>query len=86
MFEFRRFRRSHIVQTYLPSTLLVLASLASLYVPSDLVPGRMTLCITTTLTVMAMMTTVLDNAPSTSYLKVRELTFKRLLNNYELMY
>jgi hypothetical protein len=59
-----------IVQTYLPSVLLVFASIASLWVPSELVPGRMTLCITTTLTLMSMMSTVLKDAPQTSYVKV----------------
>ena len=40
LFEFCRYRTSHLVQTFLPSFLLVLASLLSLWIPSGHVPGR----------------------------------------------
>lgn len=69
MFEFRRYTTSFIVQTMIPSILMVLASFGSLCVPSNQIPGRMTLAITTCLTHMSMINGALEKAPRTSYLK-----------------
>ncbi|TRY70557.1 hypothetical protein TCAL_02346 [Tigriopus californicus] len=69
MFEFKRYTTSFIVQTMIPSILMVLASFGSLWVPSNQIPGRMTLAITTCLTHMSMINGALEKAPRTSYLK-----------------
>ena len=70
-FIFVRSRTSFLAQTMLPTILLVTAGFGSLFVPPDLVPGRMTLAITTCLTLIAMMSSALNHAPTTSYMKVR---------------
>ena len=69
-FLFQRSRTNFVVQTLVPSVLLVFASFGSLHIPHDQVPGRMTLAITTSLTVIATMTSTLEKAPATSYIKV----------------
>ena len=69
-FIFQRSRTNFVVQTLVPSVLLVFASFGSLHIPHDQVPGRMTLAITTSLTVIATMTSTLEKAPTTSYIKV----------------
>ncbi len=63
LFAFHRYLTSHVIQTFLPSTLLVSASLGSLFVPSGLVPGRMALAVTTTLTLQSMINSVFTEAP-----------------------
>ena len=73
VFEFQRYRTSHILQTFFPSLLLVGASMMSLWVPSGLVPGRMALAVTTTLTLMSMINSVFAEAPRTSYVKAVDL-------------
>lgn len=44
-----------LLQVYLPSGLFVVVSFVSLLVPSEAIPGRMTLCITTILTMSALL-------------------------------
>ncbi len=68
-FFFIRARLGYFVQTLIPSLLMVIASVGSLWVPRDQVPGRMTLAITTTLTLMSMIGAVFESAPKTAYLK-----------------
>ncbi len=63
LFMFRRYATSHLIQTFVPSSMLVLVSLASLWVPSDLVPGRMALAVTTMLTLQSMINSVFTEAP-----------------------
>ncbi len=73
LFAFHRYVTSHVIQTFLPSSLLVSASLGSLWVPSGLVPGRMALAVTTTLTLQSMINSVFTEAPRTSYLKALDI-------------
>ena len=70
MFLFNRVQVGYYVQTLIPSMLLVTASFGSLWVPSDQIPGRMSLAVTTTLTLMGMINSVFQTSPDTSYLKV----------------
>ncbi len=65
----KKTNNNSLSQTFLPSAMLVLASLASLWVPTGLVPGRMALAVTTTLTLQSMINSVFTEAPRTSYLK-----------------
>ena len=44
-----------LLQVYLPSGLFVVVSFVSLLVPAEAIPGRMTLCITTILTMSALL-------------------------------
>ncbi len=70
LFLYRRVQVGYYVQTIIPSFLLVAASFGSLWVPSDQIPGRMSLAVTTTLTLMGMINSVFQTSPDTAYLKV----------------
>ena len=59
----------HITQTFIPSSMFVLISWLSLFIPPELVPGRMALCVTTLLTLVTMFSRTSATAPSTAYLK-----------------
>ena len=48
----------HLTQTYIPSIIFVIVAWVSFHVPSDVVPGRMVLCVTTLLTLTAMFNSV----------------------------
>ncbi len=54
----RRYLSFHMIQTYLPSTLFVIVSWLSFLVSPESIPGRMTLCMTTLLTLTAMFAAV----------------------------
>ena len=54
-FEFKRTQTAFYVQSFIPSGLLVFASFLSLWIPCSHIPGRMTLTITTTLSLMTLM-------------------------------
>ena len=45
----------------------------SLWIPSHQIPGRMTLAITTTLSLVAMMNREIEKMPKTSYLKCMDI-------------
>ena len=48
----------HLTQTYIPSVIFVIVAWISFHVPSDVVPGRMVLCVTTILTLTSMFNSV----------------------------
>ena len=48
----------HMTLTYIPSIIFVTVAWISFLVPSDVVPGRMVLCVTTLLTLTAMFNSV----------------------------
>ena len=50
----KRVYSNHVLHTYIPSLMLCIASTCSLFVPSDLIPGRMGLCITTFLSIISL--------------------------------
>ena len=50
--------RSHLLQTYLPSSLFVIMSWGSFVVIPEVVPGRMVLLVTTLLSLVTMFDTV----------------------------
>lgn len=52
--SFNRIYTNHILHTYIPSVMLCLGSCLSVFVPSDLVPGRMGLCVTTFLSIISL--------------------------------
>ena len=59
----------HVTQTFVPSSMFVFISWLSLFIPAELVPGRMALCVTTLLTLVTMFSSTRSSAPSTAYLK-----------------
>ena len=54
----RRHIGFHLTLTYIPSIIFVLVAWLSFLVPSDIVPGRMVLCVTTLLTLTSMFNSV----------------------------
>ncbi|XP_050686230.1 glycine receptor subunit alpha-4-like [Eriocheir sinensis] len=58
-----------LLQVYLPSGLFVVVSFVSLLVPAEAIPGRMTLCITTILTMSALLGVAMQSTPSVSYVR-----------------
>jgi len=63
----------HLTQTYIPSIIFVTVAWLSFHVPSDVVPGRMVLCVTTLLTLTAMFNSVRSLTPQVSYMKAIDL-------------
>ena len=51
---FRRPLTNHFLQTFIPSMMLSIASASSVFIPSDVVPGRMALCITSFLSLISL--------------------------------
>ncbi|KAI5718821.1 hypothetical protein M8J76_000680 [Diaphorina citri] len=64
--------RSHLVESYLPSTLFVIMSWGSFVVMPEIVPGRMVLLVTTLLSLVTMFDTIRNNSPSALELKCIE--------------
>ena len=54
IYLFRRPLTNHLLQTFIPSFMLSLASASSVFIPSHIVPGRMALCITTFLSIITL--------------------------------
>ncbi len=52
--QFSRVFTIHLMQTFFPSIMIALSSVVSVFVPSDLVPGRMGLCITAFLSMISL--------------------------------
>jgi hypothetical protein len=52
--QFERVVGTFVFQVYMPSMLLCLVATASVFIPSDIVPGRMALCVTTFLSLIAL--------------------------------
>jgi len=63
----------HLTQTYVPSILFVFTAWISFFVPSDVVPGRMVICVTTLLTLTSMFSSVRALTPQVSYMKAIDL-------------
>ncbi|KAJ1530478.1 hypothetical protein ONE63_005377 [Megalurothrips usitatus] len=64
--------RSHLLESYLPSTLFVIMSWGSFVVIPEIVPGRMVLLVTTLLSLVTMFDTVRNNSPNALELKCIE--------------
>ena len=57
----------HLFRTYLPSGLFVVIGWFSLYIPIEHVPGRVTMGMTTILTLAAMFSAIATTTPRVSY-------------------
>ena len=53
-FELQRIVTNHWLQTFIPSMMLCMASAASVFIPPDVVPGRMGICITSFLSLISL--------------------------------
>ena len=54
IYEFKRPLGNHFLQTFIPSMMLIWASAASVFIPSNIVPGRMGLCVATFLSLVTL--------------------------------
>jgi len=68
-FDLQRAIGFHLVQSYLPTMLVVVISWVSFWMDVEAVPGRVTLGITTLLTVSSKASGVQSNLPQVSYVK-----------------
>uniref|UniRef100_T1JG09 Uncharacterized protein n=1 Tax=Strigamia maritima TaxID=126957 RepID=T1JG09_STRMM len=59
----------HLVQSYLPTTLIVIISWVSFWLDIDAIPARVTLGVTTLLTISSESTGIRSNLPPVSYVK-----------------
>lgn len=63
-FELRRNIGYHLVQSYLPTSLIVVVSWVSFWLDVDAIPSRVTLGVTTLLTVCSESTSFRDKMPT----------------------
>lgn len=63
----------HLVQTYVPSSIFVCLAWLSVFVPPEQVPGRVTMTMTTLLTLTAMFGSVRSNVPRVSYISLLDI-------------
>ena len=69
-FTLRRQNGYHLIQTYIPTILIVTISWVSFWVDPNAVPGRVTLGVTTLLTMTTISSGVRQTLPPVSYVKV----------------
>ncbi|KAH7950772.1 hypothetical protein HPB52_001431 [Rhipicephalus sanguineus] len=62
----------HMVQTYLPTTLIVVISWVSFWLDVDAIPARVTLGVTTLLTISSKGAGIQGNLPPVSYIKAMD--------------
>ncbi|KAA0191904.1 hypothetical protein HAZT_HAZT002840 [Hyalella azteca] len=68
-FTLRRQNGYHLLQTYVPTIIIVCMSWLSFWIEPDHVPGRVTLCVTTLLTLTTLAGGVRQSLPRVSYVK-----------------
>ncbi|XP_070574017.1 glycine receptor subunit alphaZ1-like [Ptychodera flava] len=68
-FKLRRIHEHQLLQTYLPITSFVIISWLSFWITPEAVPARVSLCITTVLTVTAQSTGIRSDLPRVAYIK-----------------
>ncbi|XP_050730975.1 glycine receptor subunit alpha-4-like isoform X3 [Eriocheir sinensis] len=73
VFELRRNIGYHLVQSYLPTSLIVVVSWVSFWLDVDAIPSRVTLGVTTLLTVCSESTSFRDKMPAVSYVKALDI-------------
>lgn len=70
-FRFERQIGHHLIQTFAPSTLVVMLSWFSFWLGLDAIPGRVTLLVTCMLTLVTMFTGLRADIPPVAYVKVK---------------
>lgn len=69
-FRFERQIGHHLIQTFAPSTLVVMLSWFSFWLGLDAIPGRVALLVTSMLTLVTMFTGLKSDIPPVAYIKV----------------
>lgn len=72
-FRFERQIGHHLIQTFAPSTLVVMLSWFSFWLGLDAIPGRVTLLVTCMLTLVTMFTGLRADIPPVAYVKVNSI-------------
>ncbi|XP_015588294.1 glycine receptor subunit alphaZ1 [Cephus cinctus] len=72
-FRFERQIGHHLIQTFAPSTLVVMLSWFSFWLGLDAIPGRVTLLVTSMLTLVTMFTGLKTDIPPVAYVKALDL-------------
>lgn len=72
-FRFERQIGHHLIQTFAPSTLVVVLSWFSFWLGLDAIPGRVTLLVTCMLTLVTMFTGLRSDIPPVAYVKAIDL-------------
>ncbi|XP_034948810.1 glycine receptor subunit alphaZ1 isoform X2 [Chelonus insularis] len=72
-FRFERQIGHHLIQTFAPSTLVVMLSWFSFWLGLDAIPGRVTLLVTSMLTLVTMFTGLKSDIPPVAYVKALDL-------------
>ncbi|XP_058459368.1 glycine receptor subunit alpha-2 isoform X1 [Malaya genurostris] len=72
-FRFERQIGHHLIQTFAPSTLVVMLSWFSFWLGLDAIPGRVTLLVTCMLTLVTMFTGMRADIPPVAYVKALDL-------------
>ncbi|RZC41477.1 ligand-gated ion channel subunit, partial [Asbolus verrucosus] len=72
-FRFERQIGHHLIQTFAPSSLVVVLSWFSFWLGLDAVPGRVTLLVTCLLTLVTMFTGLRSDIPAVAYVKALDL-------------
>ncbi|XP_042209574.1 glycine receptor subunit alpha-3-like [Homarus americanus] len=73
VFELQRNVGYHLVQSYLPTSLIVVVSWVSFWLDVDAIPSRVTLGVTTLLTVCSESSAFRDKTPAVSYVKALDI-------------
>ncbi|CAH1109375.1 unnamed protein product [Psylliodes chrysocephalus] len=72
-FRFERQIGHHLIQTFAPSTLVVVLSWFSFWLELDAIPARVTLLVTCLLTLVTMFTGLRSDIPAVAYIKALDL-------------
>lgn len=72
-FRFERQIGHHLIQTFAPSALVVMLSWFSFWIGLDAIPGRVTLLVTSMLTLVTMFTGLKSDIPPVAYVKALDL-------------
>lgn len=78
-FRFERQIGHHLIQTFAPSTLVVMLSWFSFWLGLDAIPGRVALLVTSMLTLVTMFTGLKSDIPPVAYVKVGSNIIQRVL-------
>lgn len=80
-FRFERQIGHHLIQTFAPSTLVVMLSWFSFWLGLDAIPGRVTLLVTCMLTLVTMFTGLRADIPPVAYVKVNSIPLNRIVHS-----
>lgn len=84
-FKLHRSVGFHLVQSYIPTILIVIVSWVSFWMDVEHVPGRVALGVTTLLTISSKSAGLSSETPQVSYVKVNLIWYKPIMPEKELV-